>query len=207
LSPNRTSSDVATRPEEEGASAARVPPAGSRPPGVPSRAERVRPPRTHPLAIRTRLELPGRLRNGSPGLVLEQQQGKLAQAASPALELVGRQRRDEERRINARCLQLSDAGLRVAAEAARGARAGSAFASWRPRRVPGLAAARPAESVTKVVPLTYAALPEAMAWVLAAKQALREADWRLRGMPSRPRGLELANKYFHVDGRHSRDAS
>jgi hypothetical protein len=49
------------------------------------------------------------------------------------------------------------------------------------------------------VPLAYAALPEAMAWILAAKQALRGAEWKLRGMPSAPRGLELTNKYFHLD--------
>jgi hypothetical protein len=50
-----------------------------------------------------------------------------------------------------------------------------------------------------VVQLTYAVFPAAMSWILAAKQALREAEWRLSGRPSRSRGLKLANKYFHLD--------
>ena len=50
-----------------------------------------------------------------------------------------------------------------------------------------------------VVPYLYTRLPEAVAWIYAARAALREAEFKLQGVPAGPRGLALLNKYFHAD--------
>jgi len=49
------------------------------------------------------------------------------------------------------------------------------------------------------VPYLYTRLPAALGWIYAARSALREADFKLRGVPASPRGLTLLNKYFHAD--------
>jgi hypothetical protein len=58
----------------------------------------------------------------------------------------------------------------------------------------------------ETVPQVYAHFPAALSWIYAARNALREAEFKLHGRPAPPRGTELTNKYFHLDKVSKRDA-